>query len=113
MLFRSRDLKDYIGKHRETSGEGKDSGTSWAIKMKEKGVKNKYADKIKGVCERNDERTKASFGVGKSVTKTKGSLRSQRSMIEYTALIKTVLVRVTGPAYCSVSRGVVKGARGE
>ena len=25
-------------------GEGKESGTSWAIKMKEKGVKNKYAD---------------------------------------------------------------------
>ena len=30
--------------------------------------------------------------VGKSMTKTKGSLRSQRSIIEYTALIKTVLI---------------------
>jgi hypothetical protein len=29
-------------------GEGKDSGTSWAIKMKEKGVKNKYADSYLG-----------------------------------------------------------------
>ena len=29
--------------------------------------------------------------VGKSMTKTKGSLRSQHSIIEYTALIKTVL----------------------
>ena len=35
---------------------------------------------------------KASLGVGKSMTKTKGSLRSQRSIIEYTALIKTVLI---------------------
>ena len=32
------------------------------------------------------------MGVGKSMTKTKGSLRSQRSIIEYTALIKTVLI---------------------
>ena len=32
------------------------------------------------------------LGVGKFVTKTKGSLRSQRSIIEYTALIKTVLI---------------------
>ena len=32
------------------------------------------------------------LGVGKSVTKTKGSLRSQRSIIEYTSLIKTVLI---------------------
>ena len=44
------------------------------------------------MCERNDVRTKASLGVGKSMTKTKGSLRSQRSIIEYTALIKTVLI---------------------
>ena len=39
-----------------------------------------------------DVRTKGSFVVGKSMTKTKGSLRSQRSIIEYTALIKTVLI---------------------
>ena len=44
------------------------------------------------MCERNDDRTKASLGVGKSMTKTKGSLRSQCSIIEYTALIKTVLM---------------------
>ena len=44
------------------------------------------------MCERNDERTKASLGVGKSMTKTKRSLRSQRSIIEYTALIKTVMI---------------------
>ena len=44
------------------------------------------------MCERNDDNTKASLGVGKSMTKTKGSLRSQRSIIEYTALIKTVLI---------------------
>ena len=44
------------------------------------------------MCERNDVRTKASLGVGKSMTKIKGSLRSQRSIIEYTALIKTVLI---------------------
>ena len=46
----------------------------------------------KGVWERNDERTKASLGVGKSMTKTKGSLRSQRSIIEYTAFNRTVLI---------------------
>ena len=44
------------------------------------------------MCERNDERTKASFGVGKSVTKTKGSLRSQRSIIEIHSLNRTVLI---------------------
>ena len=44
------------------------------------------------MCERNDDNTKALLGVGKSMTKTKGSLRSQRSIIEYTALIKTVLI---------------------
>ena len=44
------------------------------------------------MCERNDVRTKALLGVGKSMTKTKESLRSQRSIIEYTALIKTVLI---------------------
>ena len=48
--------------------------------------------KIKGVCEQNNERTKALLLVGKSMTKTKGSLHSQRSIIEYTALIKTVLI---------------------
>ena len=44
------------------------------------------------MCERNDDNTKALLGVGKSMTKTKGSLRSQHSIIEYTALIKTVLI---------------------
>ena len=44
------------------------------------------------MCERNDERTKASFGVGKSMTKTKGSLRSQRSIIEIHSLNRTVLI---------------------
>ena len=44
------------------------------------------------MCEQNDDRTKASLGVGKSMTKTKGSLHSQHSIIEYTALIKTVLI---------------------
>ena len=42
--------------------------------------------------ERNDDRTKASFGVGKSMTKTKGSLRSQRSIIEIHSLNGTVLM---------------------
>ena len=46
----------------------------------------------KGVWERNDERTKASFGVGKSMTKTKGSLHSQRSIIEIHSLNRTVLI---------------------
>ena len=32
------------------------------------------------------------LGVGKSMTKTKGSLRSQRSIIEYTAFNRTVLI---------------------
>ena len=32
------------------------------------------------------------MGVGKSMTKTKGSLRSQRSIIEYTAFNRTVLI---------------------
>ena len=40
----------------------------------------------------NDEKTKASLLVGKSMTKIKGSLHSQCSIIEYTALIKTVLI---------------------
>ena len=44
------------------------------------------------MCERNDERTKASFGVGKSMTKTKGSLRSQRSIIEIHSHNRTVLI---------------------
>ena len=44
------------------------------------------------MCERNDERTKASFGVGKSMTMTKGSLRSQRSIIEIHSLNRTVLI---------------------
>ena len=42
--------------------------------------------------ERNDKRTKASFGVGKSMTKTNGSLRSQRSIIEIHSLNRTVLI---------------------
>ena len=46
----------------------------------------------KGVWERNDGRTKASLGVGKSMTKTKGSLRSQRSIIEIHSLNRTVLI---------------------
>ena len=61
------------------------------------------------MCERNDERTKASFGVGKSMTKTKGSLRSQRSIIEYTALIKTVLINERSIKDRG-NIGVVKGA---
>ena len=44
------------------------------------------------MCERNDERTKASFGVGQSMTKTKGSLRSQRSIIEIHSFNGTVLI---------------------
>ena len=44
------------------------------------------------MCERNDERTKASLGVGKSMTKTKGSLRSQRSIIEIHSFNRTVLI---------------------
>ena len=44
------------------------------------------------MCERNDERTKASFGVGKSMTKTKGLLRSQRSIIEIHSHNRTVLI---------------------
>ena len=44
------------------------------------------------MCERNDDRTKASFGVGKSMTKTKGSLHSQRSIIEIHSLNRTVLI---------------------
>ena len=44
------------------------------------------------MCERNDERTKASFGVGQSMTMTKGSLRSQRSIIEIHSFNRTVLI---------------------
>ena len=44
------------------------------------------------VCDRNNERTKVTSLVGKSMTKTKGSLHSQHSIREYTALIKTVLI---------------------
>ena len=58
------------------------------------------------MCERNDERTKASLGVGKSMTKTKGSLRSQRSIIEYTALIKTVLINERSISNKGKDRGI-------
>ena len=44
------------------------------------------------MCERNDDRTKALFGVGKSMTKIKGLLRSQRSIIEIHSLNRTVLI---------------------
>ena len=44
------------------------------------------------MCERNDERTKALLGVGKSMTKTKGSLHSQRSIIEIHSFNRTVLI---------------------
>ena len=58
------------------------------------------------MCERNDDRTKASLGVGKSMTKTKGSLRSQRSIIEYTALIKTVLINERSISNKGKDRGI-------
>ena len=58
------------------------------------------------MCERNDERTKASFGVGKSMTKTKGSLCSQRSIIEYTALIKIVLINERSISNKGEHRGI-------
>ena len=58
------------------------------------------------MCERNDDRTKASLGVGKSMTKTKGPLRSQRSIIEYTALIKTVLINERSISNKGKDRGI-------
>ena len=58
------------------------------------------------MCERNNGRTKASLGVGKSMTKTKGSLRSQRSIIEYTALIKTVLINERSISHKGKDRGI-------
>ena len=58
------------------------------------------------MCERNDDRTKASLGVGKSMTKTKGSLRSQRSIIEYTALMKTVLMNERSVTNKGEHRGI-------
>ena len=59
--------------------------------------------------ERNDERTKASFGVGKSMTKTKRSLRSQRSIIEIHSLNRTVLINERSIKGIGGDIGVVKG----
>ena len=56
---------------------------------------------------RNDERTKASSLVGKSMIKTKGSLRSQRSIIH--SLNRTVLVNKRSIKDRG-NIGVVKGA---
>ena len=61
------------------------------------------------MCERNDGRTKASFGVGKSMTKTKGSSRSQRSIIEIHSLNRTVLINERSIKDRG-NIGVVKGA---
>ena len=58
------------------------------------------------MCEQNDDRTKALLGVGKSMTKTKGSLCSQRSIIEYTALIKTVLINERSISNKGKDRGI-------
>ena len=60
----------------------------------------------KGVWERNDAGTKASSLVGKFMTKTKGSLHSQRSIIEYTALIKTVLINERSTTNKGEHRGI-------
>ena len=52
------------------------------------------------------ERTKASFVVGESMTKTKGLLRSQCSIIEYTALIKTVVINKRSLSNKGKHRGI-------
>ena len=44
------------------------------------------------MCDRNNKITKALLGVGKSMTKTKGSLHSQHSIIEIHSLNRTVLI---------------------
>ena len=58
------------------------------------------------MCERNDERTKVSLGVGKFMTKTKGSLRSQRSIIEIHSLNKTVLINERSISNKGEHRGI-------
>jgi hypothetical protein len=56
----------------------------------------------KGVCERNDERTKASFGVGKSMTKHKGII-AQSAQHNRNVLINERSIKDRG------NIGVVKG----
>ena len=57
----------------------------------------------KGVWERNDERTKASFGVGKSMTKHKGII-AQSAQHNRNVLINERSIKDRG------NIGVVKGA---
>ena len=47
---------------------------------------------IKGVCERNDERTKASLGVGKSMTKNTGIIAQSAQHNRIHSLNRTVLI---------------------
>ena len=58
------------------------------------------------MCEQNDERTKASLVVGKFMKKTKGSLRSQHSIIEVHSFNKTVLIDERSISNKGENRGI-------